>query len=87
MVHLSYSVRMTSIELEDQTAQALRAQAKARNLPLDAFLKHLAEVSTPLNAASGTPVADFDGLIDSEAGNYPSLPKSFSRADIYDDHD
>jgi hypothetical protein len=78
---------MTLIELEDQTAQTLRAQAKARNLPLDAFLKQLAEASTPLNAASGIPVADFDRLIDSEAGNYPPLPPPFSRADIYDDHD
>jgi hypothetical protein len=78
---------MTVIELEDQTAQTLRAQAKARNLPLDTFLKHLAEASTPLNAPSGIPVADFDRLIDSEAGNYPSLPASFSRTDIYDDHD
>ena len=78
---------MTSIELEDHTAQALRAQAKARNLPLDTFLKQLAEASTPLNAASGMPVADLDRLIETEAGNYPTLPRSFSRAEIYGDHD
>lgn len=77
---------MTSIELEDHTAQALRAQAKVRNLPLDTFLKQIAEASAPLNAASGMPVADLDRLIDAEAGNYPLLPASFSRADIYDNH-
>ena len=78
---------MTSIELEDHTAQVLRDQAKARNLPLDTFLKQIAEASTPLNASSGMPVADLDRLIDAEAGNYPLLPASFSRADIYDHHD
>ena len=78
---------MTSIELEDRTAQALRAQAKARNLPLDTFLRQIAEASTPLNAVSGMPIADLDRLIEAEAGSYPSLPASFSRADIYDRHD
>ncbi len=87
MVQLGYPVSMTLIELEDQTAQTLRAQAKARNLPLDTFLRQLAEASTPLNAGSGIPASDFDRLIDSEAGDYPPLPASFSRADIYDDHD
>ena len=78
---------MTSIELEDRTAQALRAQAKARNLPLDEFLKQIAEATAPLNAAPRLHVADLDSLIEAEAGSYPSLPASFSRADIYDQHD
>jgi len=87
MADLGYYIGMTSIELEDQTVQALRAQAKARNLPLDIFLKQIVEASTPLNTALGAPLADIDRLVESEAGNYPSLPRSFSRADIYDDHD
>ncbi len=78
---------MTSIELEDHTAQVFRAQAKARNLPLDTFLKQIAEASGPLNVASGMPVADLDRLIEAAAGDYPPLPASFSRADIYDHHD
>jgi len=77
---------MTSIELEDQTAQALSAQARARSLPLDAYLKQIAEAATPLNAASGIPADELDQLIDSLAGNHLPLPSSFSRADIYDDH-
>ena len=78
---------MTSIELEDHTAQALSAQARARNLPLDMFLRQIAEASTPLHASSGIPVADLDRLIETEAGDYPTLPKSFSRAEMYDEHD
>ncbi len=87
MADLRYALGMTSIELEDHTAQALRAQAKARNLPLDTFLKQIAEASAPLNVASGMSVGDLDRLLDSEAGHYPSLPNLFSRADIYSDHD
>lgn len=78
---------MTSIELEDDTAGALRAQAKARDLPLETFLKQLAESSTPLNKASLVSIAELDTLIDTVAGNYPPLPASFSRADIYEHHD
>jgi len=87
ILNLGYLASMTSIELEEHTAQALRAQAKARNLTLGVFLKHIAEASAPLNAESGMLVADLDRLIDAEAGHYPSLPAAFSRADIYDRHD
>lgn len=84
MFGMEYNVLMTSIELEHGTAQALRAQARARNLPLDMFLKQIADASTPRSTASGLAVAELDRLIKTEAGNYPSLPTSFSRADIYD---
>ena len=75
---------MTSIELEDKTAQALRDQATARNLPLDSYLRQLADTATPLNAA--IPLEDFDRMVDSVAGNYPVIPGSFNRDDIYSDH-
>jgi hypothetical protein len=78
---------MISIELEDQTAEALRAQARARNLPLNSYLKQIANAATPLNPSAGVPAEDFDLLLDSLAGNHPPLPAAFSRADIYIDHD
>ncbi len=84
---MGYPSHMTSIELEDQTAQALRDQAHARNLPLDSYLGQLAHAATPVNAEAGAPVEDFDRLVDSIADDLPLLPASFNREDIYDDHD
>ena len=78
---------MTSIELEEQTAEALRAQARARDLPLDSYLKQIATAATPLNATSTVPADDFDRLLDALAGDHPPLPAAFSRADIYNEHD
>jgi hypothetical protein len=78
---------MISIELEDRTAEALHAQARARNLPLDSYLKQIASTATPLNASAGMPADDFDLLLHAVAGDHPSLPAAFSRADIYTDHD
>jgi hypothetical protein len=84
---MGYPSQMTSIELEDQTAQALRDQAHARNLPLDSYLRQLAYAATPLNAETEAPAEDFDRLVDSIADNLPLLPASFNREDIYHDHD
>ena len=78
---------MTSIELEDRTAEDLRAQAKARNLPLDVYLKQIAEAATPLNLTRSLSADDFDHLLDALAGDHPPLPAFFSRADVYEDHD
>ena len=78
---------MTMVELEDKTAEALLAQAKARNLPLSTFLQCLAASSIPVNSSQAIAMEEIDALIDSAAGNYVTLPVSFSRADIYHNHD
>lgn len=42
-----------------------------------------AQAAAPPNAGLGMTVTEFDEFIASEAGDSPSVPDSFSRADIY----
>ena len=74
------------IELDEQTAEILRTQACVRNLTLGTFLEHLAASTLPVNSSQPAAAKDFDGLINSVAGNDPVLPSSFSRSDIYHEH-
>jgi hypothetical protein len=77
---------MALIELEDRTAAALLAQAQARKLPLETFLRQLAEGVMPLQGARPKTAHEFDTLIDEESATSPILPP-LSRTDIYSDHD
>ncbi len=81
------TVAVTMIELDEQTAEMLRAQAHVRNLTLGTFLQDLAASTLPVNSSQPVAAKDFDGLINSVAGNDPVLPSSISRSDIYREHD
>lgn len=78
---------MSVIELDERVAAKLRAHAAARQLTLETFLQRIAETSAlPIPA---TPLAadDWNRTIEEASGDFPVLPASFSRADIYSDHD
>lgn len=76
------------IELDEQTAERLRAVAESRGMSVEAYLRRLAETMAPSNP---DPVSneEFEQLLDevSEGLNLQPLPSDFSRADIYLDHD
>jgi hypothetical protein len=82
---LQYNAGMASIQLDDATAQGLRAIAAANGLSLEDYLRTLAVAqqsqSTPLSAD------ELDRQLDQLTFSGPSLPADFSRADIYADHD
>ena len=81
-----YASGVVVIEIEECTAAALRAQAKVRDLSLDAFLKRIAETATPIHSTPALALSDIERSIDQLATESPVLPESFSRADIYADH-
>ena len=74
---------MQRIELDDQTVNDLAAQAGARGLTISEYLKTLVPPT-----ANGRPCASFDELdaeLEELVLELPTLPRDFSRADIYDD--
>lgn len=86
-VHMRYRYFMAVIEIQESTAAALRAQADARDLSLEAFLQRIAEASTPINPTAALPLADLERFIDELATESPVLASTSSRAEIYADHD
>ena len=78
---------MAFIEIEERVAAALRAQADVRAMSLEAFLQRIAETATPLNSAPALALADMERSLDELATELPVLPDSFSRSEIYADHD
>ena len=87
-----------TVTLEDQAAvelEVLRAQAAARNIPLERYLRTLADNSDRVLGPAGRSPHDMSKsefkqwLLDVSAGmpDLPPLPPDFSRADIYSDHD
>ena len=79
----------TTIEIEQRTAEMLKAKAEASGLSLDDYLYLLAESEiTPLPAALNP--AEIDMILDELARGAESalpLPDNFSREDIYFNHD
>jgi hypothetical protein len=77
---------MQPIELDDQTARNLAAQAAARGMTPAQYLSAL----VPQNANCGPTdslTTELDVELESLALELPILPRDFSRADIYDEHD
>ncbi|MGD0461878.1 MAG: hypothetical protein ABSB74_05260 [Tepidisphaeraceae bacterium] len=82
-----------TIQLQDQTVEALAAQAAVRGISLEAYLVDLAK--THAHEAQAAPildaVRDFDQTLDElfagDARPLPSFPLSYSREDIYSDRD
>ena len=80
----------TTIEIEQQTAEILRAKAEASGLSLDAYLRLLAERGTLSCQNAVMTAAEIDLVLDEmsrDSEDKQSLPADFSREDIYFDHD
>ena len=86
---------MTTIQIEDETAAAIRAEAEARGLTLDGYLRQVAIIrespTVPCAADSAQAVHEFDQALDdmfaASSGGLPTGPLAESREDIYFDHD
>jgi hypothetical protein len=78
---------MASIEVDERVAALLRAQAEARQLPLSDFLQKLAVSTGSINTNRPMSDDEWGSAIDEGSGEFPVLPATFSRADIYSDHD
>ena len=77
---------MIRIEVGETTAAALSAQAAAQGLTVEAYLAS-ALLSAPAKPAPRLTRAELDRLLDEEVASGPSLPGSFTRAELYSDHD
>lgn len=81
---------MTTIEVEQHTAEILRAKAEASGLSLDAYLRLVAESETLSGQSAKMTASEIDRVLDEIARGGEdklSLPVNFSREDIYLDHD
>ncbi len=86
---LNESKAMSAIpdEISEETAEALLAQAKARGLSVDDYLKSLLGVAGQRSVTQPT-VEEFEADMKALAEkNLPPLPPDFLREDIYFDHD
>jgi len=81
-----YSNMATMIELDDKVAAALQAQAELLRVSLPEFLGQIAAVGA-INQPEKLTDAEFERLLDETSDDLPSLPRNFSREDIYFDHD
>lgn len=77
---------MVSIQLQDSVAAALAAKARAEGLSLQAYLERLAGAQMP---AAPTPPAgvELERLFDEASLAGPAAGCTYSRTDIYLDHD
>ena len=81
---------VTTVELDQETAEALLAQARAQGLSLGSYLRSLAEAWAAAPSNGNVSAEDFDRRLDELAAGLPGLaplPADFSRADLYADHD
>ena len=84
------SLQTATIEVTKETAEMLRAKATAHRLSLDAYLRTLVEKDEGPEPAPQLSIEEFDRDMDALAAGcdgLPVLPRDFSRADIYADHD
>jgi hypothetical protein len=76
---------MVSIQLEDAVAEALTEHARAQGMSLEAYLTEMAIQQRPFRRISGEEAVR---LIEGEAGpGGTHYVGTFSREDIYTDHD
>ncbi len=74
---------MTTIQIDDRTAEGLAAMAQTQGVTVQVLLASLVQQRQP-SLASGKSL-DFDAELRQLSFRGPSLPADFSRADIYAD--
>jgi hypothetical protein len=77
---------MVNVQLNDATAAALNAKAAAQGMTVQAYLENLVVAGSPRQAPRLS-LEELDRLLDEEATTGPSPSGSFSRAELYSDHD
>jgi hypothetical protein len=77
---------MATGQLQESIAEALSAQAAAQGLTIETYLERVL-LATPLRSSQRISVEELDRLIDQESQVGPSPFGSFSRAELYYDHD
>lgn len=85
---------MTTLQIDDNLAATLLAQARARGLSLERYLQLVAEIQAPAIVPGGKStdsVRDFDAALDelfaADTRSLPADSSNHSRQDIYVDHD
>jgi hypothetical protein len=85
------AVMTVRLELRPEVEENLAAQARARGVPLDAYLQGVIEDLARAETACPASPQDIEATLDrlAEMGkDLPHLPSSaFSRESIYQDHD
>jgi len=76
---------MTTIELNDETAEALAEIAKAQSTSIEKLIQLHVLGKIELPESAGSQEDDFDTKLEELLSDGPILPKDFSRADIYTD--
>lgn len=87
---MGYNETMVTITVQDSIAAPLSAQAHSQGLSLEEYLAVLARAKTGEAAEQSLPRlsnAELDRLLDAESSEGPAYPGTYSRADIYRDHD
>lgn len=77
---------MPQILVDDKTLSGLEAVARARCLTVGGYLQSLVEQEGDGNLPAFC-VADFERELAELATDGPALPRDFSRADVYAEHD
>jgi hypothetical protein len=77
---------MANVQLNDATAAALSAKAAALGMTVEAYLENLLLSGAP-RPAPRLSLEELDRLLDEEATTGLTPSGSFSRAELYGDHD
>jgi hypothetical protein len=77
---------MIIVQLNDTVAAALSAQAAALGLTVEAYLENVV-LSTASRPVPRLSLDELDRLLDEEATSGPSPVGTFSRAELYSEHD
>jgi hypothetical protein len=84
---------MVTLEIEDRVADALKTQARARGVSLQQYLQFIVELQPSAVSKTGAPgaVEEFDAalneLFSADTRPLPKVSSSYSREDLYCDHD
>jgi hypothetical protein len=86
---------VVALQIDERIAHVLEAQARARGLSLEGYLRLLAEdVPPPTVPEDGSAIEaarDFDAALDElfagDSRKLPAVPLTYTREDIYADHD
>jgi hypothetical protein len=71
------------LKINPETAELLAAQAKARGLSVEEYLKSLLGVGVGMESVAQSTVEEFMAAMESLAEDVDPLPRDFSREDIY----